>query len=107
MTVTRQGLSSSENASRLLSMSGIRLSQSTVLRDLHRLHVSPYRDIRRIGVDDWAQRKGMTHGSIIDLAGRHPIDLLGDREEESFRDWISVHPSVSLVSRDRSTDYSK
>jgi transposase len=108
MTVTRQGLSSSsENASRLLSMSGIRLSQSTVLRDLHRLHVSPYRDIRQIGVDDWAQRKGMTYGSIIiDPAGRHPIDLLGDREEESFRDWISVHPSVSLVSRDRSTDYS-
>lgn len=34
------------------------------------------------------------------------IDLLGDREAESFQQWLEKHPEVKLVSRDRSTDYS-
>ena len=49
----------------------------------------------------------MTYGSIIiDIQNRHPIDLLGNREMESFRDWMAGHESVNFVTRDRSTDYS-
>jgi len=37
-----------------------------------------YKDVEKIGVDDWAQRKGVTYGSIIiDIQNRHPIDLWG------------------------------
>ena len=88
-------------------MSGIPISSSTVLRDLHRLCPSSYEDVREIGVDDWAWRKGVTYGSIvIDLKEGRPIDLLGDRETDSFREWMQAHGQVELVSRDRSTDYS-
>ena len=34
------------------------------------------------------------------------IDLLGDREAESFQQWLTKHQNIKLVSRDRSTDYS-
>ena len=78
-----------------------------MLRDLHRLCPSSYEDVREIGVDDWAWRKGVTYGSIvIDLKEGRPIDLLGDRETDSFREWMQAHGQVELVSRDRSTDYS-
>jgi hypothetical protein len=68
---------------------------------------SSYTDVREVGVDDWAWRKGVAYGSIvIDLREGRPIDLLGDRETDSFREWMQGHAQVGLVSRDRSTDYS-
>ncbi len=106
--VIRQGLSvSSGMASKLLSFSGIVLSRSTILRDLHRLRPSEYKDVKEIGIDDWAWRKGLSYGTIvIDLRHKRPIDLLGTRAESSFRSWMENHNEVSLVSRDRSTAYS-
>ena len=108
IAVARHGISASSNsASRLLSLLGIPVSSSTVLRDLHRMRTPTYEDVREVGVDDWAWRKGVTYGSIvIDLKEGWPIDLLGDRETDSFREWMQGHQQVGLVSRDRSTDYS-
>ena len=108
VAVARHGISASSNsASRLLSLLGISVSSSTVLRDLHRMRPSSYEGVRKVGVDDWAWRKGVTYGSIvIDLEKGWPIDLLGDRETDSFREWMQGHGKVELVSRDRSTDYS-
>ena len=106
--VARHGISvSSDSASRLLEHMGIHISPSTVLRDVHRMRPSQYQQVKEVGVDDWAWRKGTTYGSIIiDLVNGWPIDLLGDRETDSFHSWMEEHEQVSLVSRDRSTDYS-
>ena len=106
--VARHGISvSSGSASRLLEHMGIRISSSTVLRDIHRMRPSQYQQVKEVGVDDWAWRKGVTYGSIIiDLENGWPIDLLGDRETDSFHSWMEEHEQVCLVSRDRSTDYS-
>ena len=63
--------------------------------------------LEEIGIDDWAWRKGLSYGTIvIDLCRRQPIDLLGNRTENSFRTWMKNHNRVGLVSRDRSTAYS-
>ena len=107
-TVARHGISTSaKSASRLLGHLGIRISASTVLRDLHRMRPSKHEDVTKIGVDDWAWRKGIRYGSIIiDYERGHPIDLLGDRGADSFEKWIEEHKKVGVVSRDRSTDYS-
>ena len=68
---------------------------------------SKHEDVTKIGVDDWAWRKGVRYGSIIiDYESGHPIDLLGDRGANSFEKWIEEHKKVGVVSRDRSTDYS-
>lgn len=104
----RNALKHSSNTShKLLSGQGVYLSASAILRDLHRLEPSSHLDVRRIGIDDWAQKKGRVYGSIIvDLDQSTVIDLLDDREQESFGAWLDKHRSVELASRDRSTDYS-
>ena len=104
----RNALKHSSNTShKLLLEQGICLSSSAILRDLHRLVPSSHLDVRRIGIDDWAQKKGRVYGSIIvDLDQSTVIDLLDDREQESFGVWLDKHRSVELASRDRSTDYS-
>ena len=106
--VTQQGSSCSSNlAKKLLSAMNIPLSSGTILRDLHRVTVPDVPSVRKIGVDDWAFRKGVTYGSIVvNLENGSFLSLLGDRERESFRIWLDQHPDISVVSRDRSTDYS-
>ena len=108
MLVTQHGLKcSSESARKLLHAAGITVSGDTVLRDLHRMSIPEQGQVRDVGVDDWAYRKGVTYGSIIvSMETGEVIDLLGDREAESFQQWLEKHPEVKLVSRDRSTDYS-
>lgn len=97
----------SSKASELLNSCGIGISNSTVLRDIHRVNIPNTPHVSEIGVDDWAFRKGITYGSIIvDLKTHNVIDLLGDRKKDSFKAWLHDHPEVNVVSRDRSTEYS-
>jgi len=60
----------------------------------------------RVGIDDWAKRKGMKYGSIIVNAdtGR-PIDLLNTRDSSDVVEWLSSHPEIKYVTRDRATSY--
>lgn len=108
LQVLRTGITSSSNkASKLLSYSGIPVSNTTILRDIHRTTLLDHKHVKHIGVDDWAFRKGVGYGSIIvDLDKGHTIDLLGDREHDSFKSWMDEHSDVNLVSRDRSSEYS-
>nr|AIF26286.1 putative hypothetical protein [uncultured bacterium Lq_025_E06] len=107
MAVTQHGLKcSSESARKLLSAIGVSISGDTVLRDIHRISVPERCEVKEIGVDDWAFRKGVTYGSIIvSLETGSVIDLLGDRDVSSFQTWLDGHSQVAIVSRDRSTDY--
>lgn len=99
--------SSAGKSSSHLRMMGIPISRATVLRDIHRMPLPVYPDVDRIGVDDWAFRKGVSYGSVIvNLRTGMIIDLLGNRDEETFREWLDRHIKVQIVSRDRSTDYS-
>jgi len=67
----------------------------------------PRRDAPRIvGVDDLAFRRGQTYGTVIvDLATHQLIDLLPDRTQAVLKSWLTQHPNIAVVSRDRSTEY--
>lgn len=108
MQVLHHGLLlSSSKAAKLLRCLGIEVSGSTILKDIHRVDIPSSPHVSEIGVDDWAFRKGITYGSIIvDLQTSNVIDLLGDRNQDSFKEWLNDHSDVELVSRDRSTEYS-
>ena len=53
-------------------------------------------------VDDWAWRKYQSYGTIlVDLERLRVFYLLPDRSAESLTLWLTQHPTVEVISRDR------
>lgn len=98
-----------EAGARLAGRLGMEVSPDTLLRRL--LTGAPdVPDVipRVLGVDDWAYRKGQSYGTmLIDLEARRPVDLLPDRTAGTLADWLTRHPGVEIIARDRSTEYSR
>jgi transposase len=61
---------------------------------------------RVVGLDDWSWKRRLRYGTLIcDLESHQPIDVLSDRSVEIVAAWFEKHPSVEIVSRDRSSEY--
>lgn len=59
-----------------------------------------------VGIDDWAFRRNHRYGTIVcDLERRRIVTLLPDRETATVRAWLSRHPAINIVSRDRGGGY--
>ena len=64
--------------------------------------------LRVIGIDDWAWRRGRRYGTLIcDLERRRIVDLLPDREPATVEAWLARHPGVEIVARDRDGGYGR
>ncbi len=84
------------------------VSGDTVLRLIRRRGTVPSVPPRVIGIDDWAWRRGRSYGTIVcDLERQRVIDLLPGRSSAPVRDWLAAHPSVTVISRDRSGPYAE
>ncbi|MEU7688453.1 transposase family protein [Streptomyces spectabilis] len=69
--------------SRLSLALGVPVAKDTLLRLLRALPEEPVEQVRVLGVDDFALRKGDSHSTIlVDLERRRPIDVLLGREAE-------------------------
>ena len=85
-------------------------SADTVLRNIGAQveHSFDQVQVRVLGVDDWATRKGRTYGTIlVDLEKHRVVDLLEDRSGDSLAMWLAAHPGVEVIARDRSTEYAR
>ena len=61
-----------------------------------------------VGIDDWAWLKGRRYGTVIvDLEKRIVIDVLSERSADATAKWLSHHPAIEVVSRDRCGSYAQ
>jgi len=82
------------------------VSKDTLLRAVRRHAAADSSPLHVIGIDDWAWKRGQRYGSIIcDLERRCVVDLLPDREPATVEAWLSRHPEITVISRDRGGGY--
>ena len=95
-----------EPGARLLQSLGITACGDTVLAHLRAYPLADLPTPRILSVDDFAFRRGRTYGSmLVDLEQHHVVDLLPDRSGAPFATWLTAHPGVDVISRDRSSEY--
>ena len=85
---------------------GVKQSSSSCLRIVSQIPIPDQKYLHVVGIDDWAKRKGLNYGTIIvNAQTNRPIDLLDSRDSKDIVLWLSKHPEIQYVTRDRASGY--
>jgi len=88
---------------RLVKRLSMPTSRYTLLRLIRRASVLHLPTPQVLGVDDFAWKKGDRYGTIlVDLEAHRVVDLLPDREAETFVTWLKTHHTVNPFVRKKS-----
>lgn len=90
------------DAARIASSLGMPTTAKTIIRRVLQLPLPSEGAVAKIGVDEWAWKKGHRYGTIlVDLEQRRVVQLLAERSVETSKAWFCKHPEIDLISRDR------
>jgi transposase len=95
-------LTNGADAAQIASSFGVPTTDKTIIRRVLQLPLPSEGSVQKVGVDEWAWKKGHRYGTIlVDLEKRRVVQLLADRSVETSKAWLRKHPEIDLVSRDR------
>src|SRR6202040_1068376 len=88
-------------AAPIASSFGVPTTAKTIIRRVLQLPLSSEGLVQKVGIDEWAWKKGHHYGTIlVDLEKRRIVQMLADRSAETRKAWLRTHPEIDLVSRD-------
>jgi len=90
------------DAAQIASSFGVHTTAKTIIRRVLQLPLPSEGSVHKVGIDEWAWKKGHRYGTIlVDLEKRRVVQLLADRCVETSKAWLRKHPEIDLISRDR------
>jgi transposase len=97
---------SAKTVGRICQKLKVSMSPDSVLWLIRKRAALPTPEVKVLGIDDWAFKKGQNYGTLlVDLERHQAIELLPDRTQTTLSAWLQNHPEIKIISRDRYFEY--